>query len=96
MKRISFESYALLGDMAAWRRQNGEDNASDLARMRRNLRRAREQALTPRQKEVIDLYYDEGMNIPQIAARLGVNRSSVSRTLRRAKERIYGCLRYTL
>ena len=36
------------------------------------------------------------MTIPQIARELGVNRSTVSRTLRRAKNRLYRCLRYAL
>ncbi len=36
------------------------------------------------------------MNIPQIADELGVNRSTVSRTLSRARDRLYRCLRYAL
>ena len=34
--------------------------------------------------------------MPQIARALDLNRSTVSRTLRRARERLYRCLRYTL
>lgn len=85
-----------IGDLAVWNRQNAEDNSERLNRLRRNLRRAREQELTPRQQEMLALYYDEGMNIPQIAEKLGVNRSTVSRTLRRARDRLYRCLRYAL
>ena len=59
-------------------------------------REARERELTPRQRQLVDLYYDQGMNIPQIARELGLNRSTVSRTLRRAKARLYRCLRYSL
>ena len=36
------------------------------------------------------------MTIPQIAGELGLNRSTVSRTLRRARDRLYRCLRYAL
>ena len=61
-----------------------------------DLRRAREQELTPRQRQTLELYFDQGMTIPQIARELGVNRSTVSRTLRRAKNRLYRCLRYAL
>ena len=32
----------------------------------------------------------------QIAAKLHLNRSTVCRTLQRARERLYACLRYTL
>ena len=67
-----------------------------MARLRRNLRKARQQELTPRQREMVRLYYDEGMTMPQIGELLGVNRSTVSRTLRRAKNRLYRCLRYSL
>ena len=85
-----------IGDLTVWKRQNAEDNSERLDRLRRNLRQAREQELTPRQRQVLSLYYDQGMNIPQIAGELGLNRSTVSRTLRRAKDRLYRCLRYAL
>ena len=65
-------------------------------RLRQNLRRARQQELTPRQQQVLTLYYDQGMNMTQIAQTLGVNCSTVSRTIRRAKQRLYRCLRYCL
>lgn len=85
-----------IGDLTVWNQQNAGDNSERLERLRRTLRQAREQELTPRQREMLNLYYDEGMNIPRIAEKLGVNRSTVSRTLTRARERLYRCLRYAL
>ena len=85
-----------IGDLTVWNRQNAGDNSERLERLRRNLRQARERELTPRQRQLLDLYYDQGMNIPQIAEELGVNSSTVSRTLRRARDRLYRCLRYAL
>ena len=85
-----------LADMAVWMRDNASDNSELLSRLRQNLHRARQQELTPRQQEMLVLYYDRGMTMPQIAAHLGVNCSTVSRTIRRAKRRLYRCLRYTL
>lgn len=85
-----------IGDLTVWNRQNAADNSERLERLRRNLRQARERELTPRQRQLVDLSYDQGMNIPQIARELGLNRSTVSRTLRRAKARLYRCLRYSL
>lgn len=85
-----------IGDLTVWNRQNAEDNTQRLERLRRGLRQAREQELTPRQRQVLELYFDQGMNIPQIAGELGLNPSTVSRTLRRAKDRLYRCLRYAL
>lgn len=85
-----------LGDMTVWLRDNANTNSEVLIRLRQNLRRARQQELTPRQQQVLTLYYDQGMNMTQIAQALGVNCSTVSRTIRRAKQRLYRCLRYCL
>ena len=60
-----------LGDMTVWQRANAEDNGEQMTRLRRNLRRAREEELTERQREMVGLYYDQGMTMPQIAERLG-------------------------
>lgn len=50
--------------------------------------------LTPIQREVVQAYYFEGQTIPRIAQLRGVNKSTVSRTLRRAEKKISLCLRY--
>ena len=94
--RFDTRSSEWAGDLTVWLRGNAPDNSEQLERLRRNLRRAREQELTPRQKQMLELYFDQGMNMPQIARALDLNRSTVSRTLRRARERLYRCLRYTL
>ena len=94
--RFDSRSSEWIGDMTVWLRDHAEDNSDQLERLRRNLRRAREQELTPRQREILALYYDRGLKMPQIARKLGVNRSTVSRTVKRARERLYRCLRYAL
>ena len=94
--RFDTRSSEWIGDMTVWTRQNAPDNAEQMDRLRRNLRQAREWELTPRQRQMVALYYDRGLNMVQIARRLGVNRSTVSRTLRRARERLYRYLRYGL
>lgn len=94
--RFENRSSEWIGDMTVWLRANAGDNSEQMDRLRRNLRRAREQELTKRQREMVALYYDQGMTMPQIAERLGVSRSTVSRTLRRARDRLYRFLRYTL
>ena len=85
-----------IGDMTVWLRENGEDNQLQLERLRRNLRLAREQELTPCQQQVLELRYERNMSVTQIARHLGVNASTVSRTLRRAQERLQRYLQYTL
>lgn len=98
MKRLSLEGRGgqWLADLAEWKRESAPTNDEQMDRLRRNLRLARQQALTPRQREVLELYYDRGLTMGQIAAKLHLNPSTVSRTLSRARERLYDCLRYSL
>lgn len=84
------------GDLAAWRREGREDNARQLERLRRGLCLARETELTPRQREMVRLCFDRELTVSQIARELGVNPSTVCRTLKRARQRLYRCLRYGL
>ena len=85
-----------IGDLPAWLMEHSETTDEQMERLRRNLKRVRERELTARQRQVLALYYDRKMNIPQIAGELGVNRSTISRTIRRAKTRIHRYLQYSL
>lgn len=69
--RFDTRSSEWIGDMTVWLRENSADNSERLERLRRNLRQARVRELTPRQRQMLTLYYDQGMNIPQIAVLLG-------------------------
>lgn len=55
-----------------------------------------QEELTPPQRQVLERYWFDGEKIAQIARELGQNRSSVSRTLRRAQKNIYGSLKYAV
>ena len=92
----SIRDNEVYGDMAAWMAAHAGDNESDLRRLRRNLRLAREQELTARQRELLRLRYEENMTVSEIAAAIGRDKSTVSRTLSRARRRLYKCLRYGL
>ena len=85
-----------IGEMTVYLRETGEDNHLQLERLRRNLRQARELELTPRQRQVLEMHYDRRLSVTAIAGELGVHPSTVSRTLKRARERLRRCLRYTL
>ena len=58
------------------------------------IRRVMEQELPQKQREVMLAYYFQDMTIPQIAAQRGVQKSSISRCLKRAENRVRRCLRY--
>ena len=55
-----------------------------------------QEELTPPQRQVLERYWFDGEKLAQIARELGQNRSSVSRTLRRAQKNIYGSLKYAV
>ena len=84
------------GDMTVWLRENADDNQEQMERLLRNLRKARVQELTPRQQQMLAMRFEQNMSGAEIARELGLNRSTVSRTLRRAQERLRRCLQYAL
>ena len=50
--------------------------------------------LTSCQREILVAYYFQQKTIPEIAEERQINKSTVSRTLRRAEDRVRRCLRY--
>ena len=53
-------------DMAVYTRQMAADNSAELSRLKRNLIRALKEDVTPRQREVLTLYYAQGLNMREI------------------------------
>lgn len=66
----------------------GQTNRREREEYRRFLYRAIKTQLTHRQTQVMLLYYFEGKNITEIAQELELNKSTVSRTLRRSLNRL--------
>ena len=60
----------------------------------KRVQRVIREELTANQREILLAYYMENLTIPQIAQCRGVNRSTVSRTLHRAEEKLRRYLRY--
>ncbi len=58
------------------------------------MRRVIQHELTQIQREVLTAYYFQEMTIPEIAQMRGVNKSTISRTLKRAEMRMQRCLKY--
>ena len=67
---LTIRDNEFIGDMAAWRMTHSEDNSEQLERLRRSLRSARAAELTPRQGQMLRMYYDEGKSMTHIAALL--------------------------
>ena len=70
-------------DMAVYNRQMAPDNDQELTQLKRNLIRALWEDITPRQRETMLMYYGQGLNMREIGQKLGVDKSTVSRTIKR-------------
>lgn len=80
--------------LAVYAREMASDNGRQLDRLRENLSKALQQDVTDRQRQYLMLYYGQGLNMRQIGERMGVNKSTVSRTIKRGELRLRRCLRY--
>jgi RNA polymerase sigma factor (sigma-70 family) len=58
------------------------------------VKRVIREELTPLQRQTLVAYYMQNRTIPQIAADRGVNKSTVSRTLHRAEDKLRRYLKY--
>lgn len=72
----------------------GGDNAHRLDAARQTVSRIIAKELTPRQREMLLLYFGEQYSMSQIAEQLQVNKSTVSRTIARGKRRVAAWMRY--
>ena len=72
------------------------DCEARLQAARRAAEQSRQEALTARQRQLLRMNFEQNKTVTEIAQELGVNKSTVSRTLLRAKRRLYQCLRYAL
>ena len=60
----------------------------------KRVQRVIEEELTPLQREALIAYYIQGQTIPEIARDRGVQKSTISRTLHRAEEKLRRLLKY--
>lgn len=81
-------------DMAVYSRQMSADNSREISRLKRNLIRCLREDVTERQRQVLLMYYAEGKNMREIGEEMGVDKSTVSRTIQRGERRLQRCLRY--
>lgn len=94
MSKVSYDQTFGMVDLAVYSRMIADDNHNQINRLKRNLTHALRQDITPKQREYMLLYYGQGMSMEAIAEQSGVNKSTVSRTLKRGRQRLYRCLRY--
>ena len=85
-----------IASLCLWRQEQSGDNQERIRRLLSNLPLAVQQELTPRQREILQMRFTGGMSITGSAKELGLNKSTVSRSLTRSVERLYRSLRYSL
>ena len=83
-------------DMARYARMISEENTNteELDRVKIALWRALHEDITEKQRRYLLLYYAEGMKMSEIGEQMGVDKSTVSRTIKRGERRLQRCLRY--
>lgn len=75
--------------------EDDNTNANELTHLKNSLRVCVEEELTPRQREVLIMRYFQGLDGQKIADALGVNKSTVCRTLHRAEDKLRKFLKYS-
>jgi len=94
MRTVSYDNTFGLVDLRVFTELMADDNKDQINRLKRNLAHALRSDITARQREYMMLYYGKCMSMEAIAQQCGVNKSTVSRTLKRGRQRLYRCLRY--
>ncbi len=94
MPAIHYKRKRMGADMAVYTRLMAQDNGEELQKLCHQLSRALREEVTQRQRQMLFLYYDQGMTMDQIGEALGVDRTTVSRTIKRGEARLRRCLRY--
>ncbi|MBQ8974924.1 MAG: sigma-70 family RNA polymerase sigma factor [Oscillospiraceae bacterium] len=93
MAEDKFNSFSF-GEFSSYLCEGNSDNSAGYSRLVEKLSVAMGEDLTDRQREIMTLYYIDGHNMVEIARMKGINVSSVSRTLSRARRRLYSSLRF--
>lgn len=94
MDRTTF-SLEIFGDrMAAANYASAGTNEKQIEFLKQQLRRAMNTELTESQRAVVTDFYFGGRTVTEIAAERGVNKSTVSRQLKRSREKLRTVLRY--
>ena len=75
-------------------KMNSADNSGDIKALQKALNRAIETELTLKQSEILNMYFYENLNMTQIAAIYNVNKSTISRHIKNATEKLRKTLRY--
>lgn len=89
-------SLDIFGDRYPWEGEDysAGDNSVTIAKMKRAVLDIMDEELTDCQREVVEDFYFKNMTVTEIARKRGVNKSTISRHLKRARIKMKKCLKY--
>lgn len=84
-------------DAAAYQNwlEHPQNDNPDHVRVLKALKMALDQELSDCQRRYVTAYYVEGLTVTQVAERYHITRATVSRTLTRARRRLWRVVRYS-
>lgn len=85
-----------LASLRLWKQEQADSNHEQTRRLLTNLPLAVAEELTERERQILRMRFTQNMRVTDIAQELGVQKSTVSRALSRATEKLYRALRYSL
>lgn len=94
MRRVSMDALEFDKKISELSTGEGGTNSELIEKVKCTMARVIKNELTPRQREIIVLYYYKGFGVSEIADKLDLAPSTVSRTIKRAREKIYKFLKY--
>lgn len=95
MQRTRF-SIDIFGDRLPWvyKDMSCGDNRRQREMLKKALSRAIKDELTERQRQIVEEFYFENKTVSEIAQQEGVNKSTISRHLKRSREKLQQVLKY--
>ena len=93
MEKTAYEIETEKAEFRNWLNAAGGDNAEELNYTKTAMKWAIREELSERQRAYMMAYYG-GMTMQQVAKKYGVNVSTVSRTIARARDQLRRVLRY--
>ncbi len=93
MDRTTF-SLEVFGDRLKPMNYGGATNEKQISQMKNMLLHAMDTELTEKQREITKDFYFGGLSVTEISSKQNVNKSTVSRHLKRSKEKLQKALSY--
>ena len=93
---LSYRNSEDVGSLQEYLKDTASTNDEALLRAKNVLSKAIQTELTAKQQEYLLMQFCDGLTVTEISRRCGVDKSVVSRTISRAKRRLYHCIKYAM